>query len=623
MVVVKPASLCLVLALLLMGSLGHDAAAQQPLELDFERAGVSGTGLPWGWTFGWSAFAGGAQASFSLDSTVARSGQRSLHVALADTVAASVAIDAAPQMIMLMIPAGFAHGGRLRLHGWVRAGQLDGSAVVALEAWRDRAFAAADTVRLQPAANGEWLPFELNIHVADDESVHSIVVSSGLEGRGSVWFDAFELYSDDERVTSLPDIAPAPSSAELGWLRSRAEALRTVEPNASEQGDLRLFDDVVGAARVVALGESTHGTREFFQVKHRLLEHLVERRGFRVFGIEANQVAVERIDRYVRGGPGTAREVMRAMFAVWNTEEMHALVEWMREYNAAHPSAQVRFVGYDMQDHRTPADSLSAFLAELEPDLLPLLEPLAQYRAERNYATPHIADSTRARWRSHAETLWRRVDEQQGAWLQNAFSELERGRVQRAVQYANLLRQAATLNETLNSPDRDSMMAANLEWTLRTVEPDARAVVWAHDIHVSRGGDPERSFNAGEQMGAYLARWLEDDYRAFSLLTYEGTYRATRSFTDHEMIVAEAFPGPTGSLEAALHDLDPPPDAVGWILDLRAPLSAAGDWLQLPRPIRHVGYAAYDYGFELTAVLPLEFDGVVFIDRSEASRPVR
>ena len=44
---------------------------------------------------------------------------------------------------------------------------------------------------------------------------------------------------------------------------------------------------------------------------------------------------------------------------------------------------------------------------------------------------------------------------------------------------------------------------------------------------------------------------------------------------------------------------------------------------EVPRPIRHVGYAAYDYGFELKAVIPLEFDGVVFIDHTTPSRMLR
>ena len=129
------------------------------------------------------------------------------------------------------------------------------------------------------------------------------------------------------------------------------------------------------------------------------------------------------------------------------------------------------------------------------------------------------------------------------------------------------------------------------------------------------------SFNGGAQMGAYLRRWYGDSYRPISMLTWDGAYSATVSFQDHRVIQAVAFPGPANSLEGALHALPRPRGSEGFIVNLRGALGApGGKWLSVPRPIRHVGYAAYDYGFELRAVMPLEFDGVVFIDHTTASR---
>jgi erythromycin esterase len=170
---------------------------------------------------------------------------------------------------------------------------------------------------------------------------------------------------------------------------------------APRDDDLAAFDRIVGDARVVALGESTHGTSEFFLVKHRLLEHLVRTRGFSAFAIEANQLAVETLNRYVQGGPGTASDAMRVMFAVWNTEEMLELVVWMRAWNAANPGRAMRFLGYDMQDNRIPVDSLRAFLSREEPSLVAMVdEYLGDYRAMASWSTPQYADTTRTRWRS-------------------------------------------------------------------------------------------------------------------------------------------------------------------------------------------------------------------------------
>ncbi len=525
---------------------------------------------------------------------------------------------------MLQVPSQFAKGRSVKLTSWVRADLVRRNAVVTLEAWGS-GVSAADTASVAQAPNAEWLRRELQIKV--DTSAHSVVVTVGLDGPGSAWFDDLSLVVDGAAISDLATGADA-SEADLRWLGTHSAPLREVNPPTgaapASDADLDLFSRLVGDARVVALGESTHGTREFFLVKHRLLEYLVRRHGFTVFAIEANQIAVETVNRYVHGGQGTARDAMRVMFRVWNTAEVESLVEWMRAYNAAQRERSLRFVGYDMQDQRRPADTLRAFLERTEPSLVTKLEQLlGEYRAQRSWSTPQVADSIRSRWRRGGDEIWREVSARRSAWLRAARTRGDSVSVEWGVQAANLLRQAALGNETLNVPDRDSLMAANLDWALRTLTPGARAVVWAHDIHVSRGGDRELSFYNGATMGAQLSRLYGDAYRSFSLLTYEGAYSATKSLTDYTMIEAAALPAPSGSLEKALHDVPRPSASVGLTVDLRAARrDENARWLQRPHRLRHVGYAAYDFAFDLEAVFPLEFDGVMFVDRTTASRLV-
>ncbi|HEX6369405.1 MAG TPA: erythromycin esterase family protein [Longimicrobium sp.] len=601
---------------------GHvSAAAQQPLNLDLERTSPADSARPWGWTFGYSAFARPANG-FGLDSTVSHDGRRSLRIAVPDSAPST-------QAIMLQVPAGFARGHDLRLNAWMRTERVHGRAILTLEAWKDRAYAAADTVAARTGTSGSsaWTRYELAIRVPPDEDVHAIVISAAVEGSGTAWFDDLELQVDGVPLTALPAEAAPPDEAGLRWLAAHAAPLRTFEPPAGtpDDADLALFAGVVGDARIVGLGESTHGTREFFRAKHRLLEYLVRVHGFSVFALEANQLGVERTNAYVQGGEGTGAEALRSVFALWNTEEMLALVEWARGWNAAHPDRRVRFIGYDVQDNRAPVDSLRAFFTRVEPGLLPRLQELAgEYGAQRSSTTPQVEDTTRARWHRQAETLWSEVSGRRAAWLARAATRADTVQAEWAVQAANLLRQAAQFNVALSSPERDSLLAANLGWALATLAPGERAVVWAHDIHVSKGGDRERSFNEGAQMGAFLRRTHGPAYRVFSLLTYDGAFTATRGFTDYRMAEIEAFPGPPGTMEGILHALPRPAGSVGWIVDLRAAREDnAGRWLWMPRPIRHIGYAAYDYGFALIGVLALEFDGIVFIDHTSASRLLR
>ncbi len=480
-------------------------AAQRPLNLDFERASSFEPSRPWGWSLGWSAFGASTAATFHLDSTVHHAGRWSLELTRPDS-----ADPADSHQLLLQLPASFARGHHLALRFWSRVESVRGEAVVLLESWRNQAVASGDTARLtRPASSTTplWVRHDLRIDVPTNADVHSVVVTIALAGGGRIWVDDFSLTRDGKPVPSLPPEAAPPSPTERAALRAIATPLTTVDPDAGTGADLAAFARAIDSARIVALGESTHGTREFFLLKHRLLRFLVQREGFRIFAIEANQLATERVNRYVQGGPGTAREAMRVLFRLWNTEEMEALIEWLRSYNLAHPDGMVRFIGYDMQDHRAPADTLRAFLLRVQPALVPLQDALlGEYRGQPSYATPSVDDTIRARWATQAATLWDTVRSHRSQWLSGMTTRKDSVAVEWAVQSANLLRQATSFNVALFSPERDSLMAANLDWYLRTLGDGDRAVVWAHDVHVSRGGDTALSFNGGAQMGAQLSR---------------------------------------------------------------------------------------------------------------------
>jgi len=84
---------------------------------------------------------------------------------------------------------------------------------------------------------------------------------------------------------SAEGAGPPPPAEVADWIRRHAVPLRTVEPGG-DFSDLEPIRQIVGDARIVALGEATHGTREFVQFNHRLTEFLVSNMGFSVFAVE-------------------------------------------------------------------------------------------------------------------------------------------------------------------------------------------------------------------------------------------------------------------------------------------------------------------------------------------------
>ncbi len=156
----------------------------------------------------------------------------------------------------------------------------------------------------------------------------------------------------------------APAAA-IEWIRKHHVPLSTVEAGQGLD-DMAALDSMFAEATVVGLGETTHGTREFFQMKHRMLEYLVERHGFTVFGIEANRTECRAINDYIQTGNGDPKEALAGIyFWTWNTHEVLDLIEWMRAYNASHPK-KLQFVGFDAQTPDVAARNVDAFLAKVD-----------------------------------------------------------------------------------------------------------------------------------------------------------------------------------------------------------------------------------------------------------------
>ncbi len=134
------------------------------------------------------------------------------------------------------------------------------------------------------------------------------------------------------------------------WLAKNAIRLKGVEAGHGFD-DMQPLKKVIGEARLVALGEATHGTREFFQLKHRMLEFLVSEMGFTVFGIEATMPEAFDVNEFVMTGKGDpARALAGLYFWTWDTEEVLDMIRWMRNYNVnPHHEKKVKFYGFDAQ----------------------------------------------------------------------------------------------------------------------------------------------------------------------------------------------------------------------------------------------------------------------------------
>jgi erythromycin esterase-like protein len=144
---------------------------------------------------------------------------------------------------------------------------------------------------------------------------------------------------------------PAPEPGDLVQkIGAAAIPLQSVDAG-SGFADLAPIGKIWQGVRVVALGEATHGTSEFFRMKHRMTEFLVTQMGFRHFAMEINEDEARLIDEYIQGKRDG--NPVNNLSWPWKTREVSDMVDWMRRYNQpAKVVDRVHFHGFDFQGDR-------------------------------------------------------------------------------------------------------------------------------------------------------------------------------------------------------------------------------------------------------------------------------
>lgn len=414
----------------------------------------------------------------------------------------------------------------------------------------------------------------------------------------------------------LPLQAPASDAAPevVRWLAASAAPLDSLEPGADPR-DLAPLRAIVGDARIVALGEATHGSHEFFAFKRRALEFLVRELGFTDFAMETDWTQAQVANEFVEHGRGELDGALRALSPLWRTEEYRDLLTWMRAWNAepAHVR-KLRFHGLDLAAPGPTARRLKEYLARIDPDVANSVAPVID-RLGNGLGVDE----------SDLEGLLALFDELREACVAGSSAqdwELHRQHVVILTQNAH---QRARSGHDATS-FRDRCMADNARWILRTAAPGARLVLSAHNGHVSRAGLSEvEGYGTLESIGRALtadARSVPGEDLSMVVI---GTAFGQGRFHAYGRGL-EAFelgpPRPEGpeaaclaaGLRLALLDLAGAPE--------EGPVRA---WLTTPHPMRFVG-GAFDPAFPAQgndvqpSRLAQEFDALLFVAESTPSR---
>ena len=598
------------------------AMSQQKLNLDFEKLSVEGISRPWGW----SVYSYAPGVHFICDSTNVKTGKYSLQIISSK----EETLNNRFELSFFVEPSQILNSS-ITVDGYARTLEFKGDSGINIKSigavGEDYKTLSENEIGIN--ASEHWQKYSSEIKI--NSQPHSVLVTLYFQGVGTVWFDNLGFTLNGKTITEVP-VAPQFTDEQLGLIAEHTSAFNTVEPvlksnpQPSDFSDLTYLKSIVKDSKIIALGESTHGTSEFFKVKHRILQYAILELGVRTFILEDNQLIAERINDYVLYGKGEAEKVIQGLFGVWNREEMLELIKWIRSYNSSHPSDKAEFVGIDVQNPQLAFKQTIEFLQQKDSALAGESEKLMADIKQEWKSSYFKTDSTLLKWDSDAALNYKIFSNNKSKWLAESKAKSDSIKVEWAIKNARTIKQFVETVLGGNYEGRDKAMAENVQWIVNQREPEAKFVIWAHDSHISRGDSKinDENFFLGESMGSYLSKEYESDYCALGLFTYQGSCLGTLSYSNFNLIEFDIYTSPEGSLDQGLHQISEDLNSNYLIMNLE-PFkndSEKFEWMNIKRPVRYVGYVAEDYGFGGRYSIPYQFDGIIFIDKSTAATEI-
>ncbi len=449
--------------------------------------------------------------------------------------------------------------------------------------WLDLAdidFSRYTGCRVLPVDRG-WGPVHEASFKPYSETLNRTIARAFLEATGS----SANTEATARAIASHPVAGPlAAATRELNGL---LQPLPPGSPLSFPDAVFAPFDAELTRATVVGLGEATHGTAEFFELKHRLFRHLVEVHGHRALAYEYGFAASLALDRYVMTGEGSLDALLSKGLWIQANQQVRSLLVWMRQHNRSLPLAQrVHFLGIDSQ--------LDMWHLDVHRELFLTRYPALHEVLLRSFQ--ELESLGRINYRAISAHEYRRIGrvlDRMAALVQENSQSLSPQDRAIARHLIEVLKRSHEFLYSAYQGDnnvRDGHLAANTLWVAHYLGEGIPFSVWAHDSHV--GSIPTYYGPRGPgSMGTHLAQELGSAYYRIATAFTRGSFTAVRSDWRGKdtapMLCHIAADPPTESVNALLERAGP--DRYSVALHQIRKATPLYDFLDRRRPFLGVG----------------------------------
>lgn len=357
-------------------------------------------------------------------------------------------------------------------------------------------------------------------------------------------------------------------------MTERDTTVRTIRNSAVALESADDYDELIRRARgkrLVLLGESSHGTHEFYAQRDTIARRLIDELGFDAVAVEADWPDASHVNRFVRGDTSTPTAdralggFQRFPKWMWRNDEVVRLLEWMRGRNASLPAYEhAGFFGIDLYSLHSSIEQVLQYLATVDPEAsararerYSCFDSVGRDAQKYGYATSlgaeNCEDGVVRQLRELQRNTRRYVDGSPATGADDHFMAVQNARlVQSAERYYRAMFRGRVASWNL----RDTHMADTIDALLKHLGRDgheSKLVVWAHNSHLGDARATEMGARGEVNLGQILRERYRDRVLSVGFTTHSGELTAAAHWNTvgSRWSLSESLPE---SVERLLHD---------------------------------------------------------------------
>ena len=351
---------------------------------------------------------------------------------------------------------------------------------------------------------------EYSIKLPFPSNAKAIYVGGILGKKGVAWFDDFKVSIDGIDIQKLEETKRLTledyNSNKLESALSKSSRKLDFSSEETLRNSLDPLIEKIGDKKIVAIGESTHGTSEFYRLREIITKRLIKEKGYRLVALENPYDDIEILNRDLHKSPLDSL-MHKHLFSIYQTQEMKSFLQWYKDNKSEY---NIEFKGCDDSYwvfYELLKDNINSINDKVLNKLLEELKSNIEKSSTDNLKKEHKVNNSIYNNILEIENYLESTKK-----TTKSIREILFNGKNTYINYVNIKNQKPIQSRDEIMADRISFLAKN---------SDSKIIVWAHNAHISNEIITDNEIGI---MGRDLKKEFDSDYYTIGLTTLKGSY---------------------------------------------------------------------------------------------------